>query len=83
MRGELSPQTELFGCVDFQSRVPANHSIEKIYRIVDINLDRDQPKALIVLTKNRTKLLLLRSDHRRATIHNTNLQLHGQFSTGC
>jgi hypothetical protein len=35
MRGETSKQTELFSYVNLESRIPADHPIRKIRKVVD------------------------------------------------
>ncbi len=35
MRGEIDPQPSMFSCVDLDSRIPNDHPIRKIRRIVD------------------------------------------------
>jgi len=43
MRGELNPQQQLFSYVDIESRIPANHPIRKIRKVVDKALDELDP----------------------------------------
>ena len=43
MRGELDRQPEMFSYVDLESRIPSNHPIRKIRRIVDEALVELEP----------------------------------------
>ncbi len=43
MRGETTPQPELFSYVDLESRIPQSHPIRKIRRIVDEALAELEP----------------------------------------
>ena len=43
MRGEIDPQASMFSYVDLESRIPKDHPIRKVRKIVDAALQEIEP----------------------------------------